>query len=879
MNCMDLAIKAAAGKLTDKELADAFNEEMKIREAFIASGKTDNLDARVARRIEQMAMDKKIEAARMKRQIAQNIKARAALDPQIKTMVDSGATYAKAIISTWEGNAKFRDHGYAKALAYEARWVGAAMAEIETNRPHIAKLFSNRAFDDDVTRELFELRKGGSPGKTGNTDAQYMARVLASRMEMARTDLNRLGAAIGKLDGYAGPQVHDDLEMLKVTSSQWVDDILPLLDIDRSFPDATDVNEVRGILDSVFDTIITGVSNDTSPLLKGQRVGPANLATRLGKHRVLHFKDAEAAIEYRDKYGRGSTIQGVFGTLMFQARTAGAMEKYGPNPKAMLLSIAAKAQKDLKARIDGMEPGKVKEKLAKQMRELTALDGDVKRLESTINDITGMATRPDSVTWAGIGQGIRAVQSVAKLGGAVLTAMPTDTVTMASAAMFRSGGFWKGMHRSLAEIANRNDGRQIGYLLGEGFDGIIGHLAASVADGAPGVMSRAMQTFFKVSGLSGWTDTARAASARVIAAELGANASNAYDSLYPALRHVLGLNGITEAKWNAIRTVGVREINGNNYITPDLVRNATDEVIAPIVASEIADARATILKPSKADNITEAMQAKFDKKRAQIIARARHDLEIDLAAYYADETSYAVIETDAKSRRFATAGFRPGTLAGETTRFIMQFKGFPIAFTQRVLGRALFNAPMGRKTQAMHIGATMAGLTVAGYMAMTMKDMARGQWPPRDPADIDWVYGAIPVPKTVIAAMMQGGALGIYGDFMFGQASRFGQGPIETLSGPAVGTAADIYNIFQDAKAGDVNAGKMLDVLISNTPYINLFYARPALDFLFLNAMREAARPGYLQRQEKRLKKERGQEYVLPRRLTEAAASRIDSRN
>ena len=102
MNCMDIAAKVANGKLTDQELADAFEQEGKIREAFIAAGKTDNLDMRVARRIAQLAMDKKVEAARMKRQIAQNIKARAYLDVQLKAFSAAGLSPRKAIIALWD---------------------------------------------------------------------------------------------------------------------------------------------------------------------------------------------------------------------------------------------------------------------------------------------------------------------------------------------------------------------------------------------------------------------------------------------------------------------------------------------------------------------------------------------------------------------------------------------------------------------------------------------------------------------------------------------------------------------------------------------------------------------------------------------------------
>jgi hypothetical protein len=133
--------------------------------------------------------------------------------------------------------------------------------------------------------------------------------------------------------------------------------------------------------------------------------------------------------------------------------------------------------------------------------------------------------------------------------------------------------------------------------------------------------------------------------------------------------------------------------------------------------------------------------------------------------FFADETSYGVIETDARSRRTTTWGTRPGTLAGEGIRFIMQFKGFPIAFRSAPSGGPHSASGKGAKLeQAAHIGTMIAGLTMAGYAAMTMKDLTRGYWPPRDPTDI----------KTWEAAFVQGGAAGIYGDYLFGRVNRFG---------------------------------------------------------------------------------------------------------
>jgi hypothetical protein len=869
MNCISLAIKAADGRLLASEIDDAILETDKIKGALIAAGKTDNLDQRALAIAMNRAMEKKIEAARLKRQVAQNIKARAAADLQIKEHLAAGRTPLQALRALYEGSQRAvkgaRSSAAAQGAAYEAKWIGSLFAGIQKDKPHLLRMLGDRNLDTAVTKELWELREGGLPGSTGNADAKWLARELSAHMEMARVELNRLGAAIGQLDGYAGPQVHDDIAMLKAGRETWVNQILPRLDLGRSFPEATSEAEVRGILSGVYDTIITGVSkSDSNPLLNGQRVGPSNLAKSMGKHRVLHFRDAQSALEYRDTFGRGSTIQGILGQLRHSAHNAGVLDRFGPNPRAMMNALAMRLQQDLRDQVSRATDLKTIARLNKQIEQLAATNGEVTRLQATLDQATGVASRPVSITSATIGSNIRAWQQMSKLGGAVLTAIPSDTMTAATAAMMRGQGFWKGLFGTIGEMMNRPNGKEIAFLLGEGFDGIVGHVSSAAVpfDLAPGAISKLTVNFFRWSGLSGWTDTVRAASARVIAAHLGFNTGKTFDALDPSLRHVLNLNGIDAPRWEAIRKAAYREVNGHNYITPDAVRHLDDALIEPIVSARIEDARAALLKPTKKGNVTDTMRAKFEEKRSQILDDGRRELELDLHRYYADETSYAVIEADAATQRMVTRGYRPGTLAGETIRYIMQFKAFPVAFSTRVLGRMALNAPAGRGTQVAHIGTMLAGLTVAGYAAILMKDAARGIWPPRDPFS----------PATWAAAALQGGALGIYGDFLFGQKSRFDQGPIETLSGPMIGNLGDLWTLYQSARDGDPNAGKALDLMLSNTPFINLFYTRPAMDFLFINSLREAVRPGYLARQSTRLKKERGQEFVLPRTVGEALA-------
>lgn len=844
------AAKAAGEELSERDMAAAYRAAQQEREKLRAAGVADGVDEKVRAAAERLAERTRIAAALQKRHAALNILARDRLDQTLDAFKKAGLSPRNALLAVMEGTQQgvegARNSVYARQLGYESRYVGGMMAEIQKNRPHLLNTLSDKRLSDDVFREMGELREGGTPGATGNDDAKYLASVFAKYAELSRTELNKLGASIGKLDGWAGAQVHDDLKMMQAGKDTWVDTIAPLLDLQRTFPEASP-NEVRDILKDVYDTLITGVPNKVTSKEKGQRVNPANLAKSLGKTRILHFKNAEAALTYRDAFGYGNSIYGVMAHQRRAAQMAAQMEVFGPNPEIMFNSLVEAERRKL--RDSDLPP-------ADKVKEIEKLNSESGALRGAFDVMSGAISRPGSVKVAKIAGDIRAVQSMAKLGGAVLTAMPTDVVGAAQAAMFRGSGFWNGMVEQVSGIfRGRPKGEQaeISFLFGEGFDSLIGEVMnrGMASDGPVGKLSRLQETFFKWNGLNWWTDVGRSVVGRTVAAEMGMRAKTAFNDLPANYKHVLGLHGIGEKQWEAIRSAGTREIDGKAYITPDAVRDLPDEAVRPLVSDRLA-------------------AAKTDERKAEILDDGRRELELSLLRFVADETNYAIVETDAASRRIATWGTRPGTFAGEAARFVMQFKGFPIAFSQRILGRSLFGGRGATKYQrimnnAPHLGALMAGLTVAGYMAMTMKDAAKGYWPPRDPLD----------PKVMTAALTQGGALGIYGDFLFGEANRFGSGALETFSGPFIGTLSDLINVPLKARTAlekgesPKMAGDLLNLALNNTPFINLAYTRPALDILFLNSLKNWASPGYTNRQRRNRQRDFNQTSPVPATLSE----------
>jgi hypothetical protein len=831
-DCFNAAHAASGEKLTREDIEAAFQrmaeEKARLQQSGDIAGLGDKLKAFAEREAERT----KIAAALQKRHAALNILVRDRLDQAVTGFVNAGMSPKKALLAVLEGTQKGVEGGRnstaALSMAYDKRYLGGLLGEMQADRPHLVGMLADKQFDGDVLREMAELKEGGKPGITKNADAIYAAKLFAKYAELSRTDLNRLGASIGKLDGWAGAQSHDDIKMIAAGKATWVDRTLQKLDLAKTFPDVSSAEDAKGILGDIYDTIITGMPNKPTASELGQRVSPANMAKSLGKSRVLHFRDAEAALVYRDEFGYGSTVSGMISHLRNASKVAGTMESLGPNPEVMFSSL-----------VDGLarkisEDPKLSDAVKKSQVASLKLDGGA--LRHALDISTGLISRPVNVTGAKIGGDIRAVESMAKLGGALFSSV-MDPVTNALSAQFRGSGFIKGFFEHLNGIRTgrpKGEVAEISYLLGEGFDGLIGHVLSphAAVDGPVGVMSKLQEKFFRYNGLTWWTDIGRAVAGRMVSSEMGMRAKTAFADLPANYRHVLGLHGITEPKWEAIRKAEFREVNGKSYVTPDRIRALPDEAFAGMGKDPAA---------------------------------ARHDLEMSVLRFVADETNYGVIVTDARSRRTTTLGTRPGTIAGEGIRFIMQFKGFPIAFGQRVLGRAAFGFRKGAKLeQTAHIGTLLAGLTMAGYAAMTMKDMAKGQWPPRDPTD----------PKTWAAAFVQGGAMGIYGDYLFSQVSRFGSGPLETAVGPSVGTASDFIKLALKARdAGlssdeQVKAADWLNFATQNTPFVNLFYVKPALDYLFVNSMKEAASPGYTRRTQGKRSKEYGQHSIFPKPLT-----------
>jgi hypothetical protein len=677
----------------------------------------------------------------------------------------------------------------------EGQYFGQLVTELE--RAGVMDTFKTGTLDVEITRALWQLNEK-TPRLDGiPADAVTIAKAIHKAQEVARADANRAGAWIGKQAGYVTRQSHDPWKMVKLGKDAWVQAIAPRLDWAKMEAQHGPIANKAEWLGKTWLNLTTGLhlkapGAETNTGFKG----PGNLAKRMSAERVLHFKSADDWTQYNQTFGMGNLREAVMRGLRSSAQNVGLMRVLGPNPEAMYNRLVDGLRRDVDAAGDGALIG--------DFERATAEDGWLSR---RLAEVTGKSNIAVNQLWARRSANFRAYQSMAKLGGAVISSM-NDLATYASEMSFQGRGFLSGISEAIGAIAQgrpAGERREILSSLGVFFDSLTAEITrtGSLDESFGGTTSRMLQTFFKWNGLNWWTETLRGSAALGMSHNLALNAGKAFSDLSPDLQRTFALFDIGAKDWDAMRASVRKDEGGTEFMVPD--------------------------------SMPEAEAMKFRR-------------------YIVDRAETAVLEPDADARAMMRQGTRPGTVIGELARFIAQFKGFSVSYTRQILGREVY----GRGPEAFAAGSVrglaklIVASTVMGYAAMTVKDMLKGK-SPRDTKD----------PKTYLKAFVQGGGAGIYGDYLFGEWNRFGQSPLESLAGPTLSTGNDALRLWSRLRSGEADAGDALRLAQNNTPFLNLFYTRMALDYLILYDMQEAIAPGTLRRMEKRTRDEYGQTFLL----------------
>ena len=732
---------------------------------------------------------------------------------------------------------------------------------------------------------------------SGDAMAKGVAKIFADVNEKLRQQFNAAGGSIGKLEGGYIPQSHDPRALLNAKYDTWREFILPLLDREKMRNPLTggvmtDADLERG-LRATYDRVTTDGWIDREPF--SQVFGKDMLAHQHSDHRFIHFKDADAYLKYQREFGHGDPFAALMGHINTMVRDTVIMERLGPDPKAMMTYIeqwvtkhAATAPRvqqmvdDVHAEIKALRAtydrsAENEAKVADIFRRANAVHAEMARVRDEGRRATGgddWAKHSSSV------DGVRALQDqVAAIYdelGSIGPALPPEiaaeigrrTLELRDLAPLPQMDDPLGYARKKLDVARR---------MFELIDGTANSPAdMKLANGLGAVRNFITATSLGSATLSAVTDLGFQAMARRFnglpvasqflqigrqfstastreAVRAGLIMDSALNVLHTQARYAGSISSSTVSGFLADRVLATSGLLawtqagkhafglelqgfladhvGHEFAKlPSLVRRMLDRHgfdaaewnTLRMAAAHSLDGSAGILRPKEVAEV--GGQALAEKYLALILR----------------ETTYAVPEVTIRARAAMTGGLKPGTAAGELIRFGAQFKSFGVTVAMMQASRIAHElAGGGIARGAMYGGALLLTTGLLGGVALQLKEIAGGRTlrdgdPTGAKGQAFWGQ-----------ALVQGGGLGIYGDFLFADVNRFGGSLGQTVAGPvwdrvtllrnlSVGNAKEAFD--RDGKK--TNAGReLVSALKQNVPGGSLWYARLAWERIVLDQL------------------------------------------
>ncbi|WMT64780.1 hypothetical protein [Enterobacter kobei] len=810
--CINAVQQAASRRLTQQEIQ---NIEDRIYQNMRQLARNDPAswramtDAERLRRAGQLAANELTnEAALKKRRVALTIAARQRLDAFIKTYQGKDGK-----LEALNRTIAFHADGKSNFLSVESRGKATrdyALSQIQEAFEAVDPRFFHLFEDEASVRDLVYEMRGQD---TGNVRAKKGAKAWAGVTELLRQRFNDAGGDIGYLENWGIPQHHSMEKVGRVSQDKWVSDVIGKLDRKYYIKDDGQLMsdaELTTFLGEAYNTIATGGLNKLSDT--GMRISGAR-SNRGNASRQIHFKDADSYLEYQREYGDRSLWEVMVGHLEGISKDIALVETYGPNPDHVFRSI-------------------LDEVTAEQATANPERTGRIKRLanstENLYNFIAGKTqpiANPHIARWS---DNIRNWMVASRLGSALLASF-SDLGTMYMSAKVANIPMNRLFMNQLEAMnpANRTElarARRAGLAM----ESLLGSVNRWAMDNmGPSVSRWAATAVMRASGLTAWTDAHKRAYGVTMMGSLGEVVSRAPDlaSLDDADFRILKSKGVTEQDFSVWKLADQEDWGkGNNtMLTPESIMRIPDDAVKHLGAPE---------------------RVKFDAMRR-------------LLGAIAEEVDMAVITPGAREQMVTGGGLQRGTWKGELVRSVFLFKSFPISVVMRHWSRAMGMPSAGGR--AAYIGTFIASTTILGALSQQLNDMASG----RNPREMTGEEA----PKFWLGALLKGGGLGLYGDFLLSDHTRYGGGALASMLGPVAGLVDDVVKLGQGIPLNAVEGkpeqtgGDLVKLGKGLIPGANLWYAKAALDHMIFNQMQEYFSPGYLRKVEHRSKKQFNQTY------------------
>jgi len=691
----------------------------------------------------------------------------------------------------------------AKAVSRDA--LRQMITTLEASDPKWFGLFENQQGVRAIIQELFGEDSGSIEARHGAAEFHKVAEQLRQRF-------NRSGGDVGSLEDWGLPHHHSQPKVARAGRDAWMADVLPRLNRDAYInPDGTRMNETQlgEFLSHAWTTIATGGANKVEP---GQFTGSGARANRGNESRQIHFKNSRSYIEYQAKYGDRSLYEVLVNHLVGVSKDIALVETYGPNPDQTFRLLRDTLVQKAKL-ADPTKIGKI--------------DRRAIRLENLYNEVAGKRAPIASEWIAKSFDTLRSWLIAARLGSSVITSF-SDDATLHLTGHVNNLPEMQLLRNELAALNPTNKMEErMALRAGLGLNTLISSLNRFGQDGlGASFSSKLANAVMRASGLNAMTEARKRAFGVTMMSSIGQISRDA-KSLAALDMHdnrILLSKGITDADFAVWKAAQLEDWGGGNN---------------------------TMLTPESIYRIPDAALKAVD--RNALPQQLREQAAMRLLGAILEETDVAVVEPGARERSQMQSHLQRGTLKGELTRSFFLFKSFPMAMIERHVVRG-WTLPTGTG-RAAYLATLLAATTVLGAASLEVNEVVSG----RDPRNL---FGGKGTTRNWFAALLKGGSLGIYGDFLFSGSTQYGSSPLATLTGPVLGLGEDFLNLTQGnlvewAQGKKTHAGaEFVRFVKGNLPGASLWYAKAAFDHLIFHQLQEYFSPGYLSRMRARSQKE-----------------------
>lgn len=674
----------------------------------------------------------------------------------------------------------------------------------------------------NVAREAF----GES---TGDAAAMALAQGWKKSSEMLRQAFNEFGGHIGHLEDWGLPQSHKWRAVREAGFEKWKADVVPALDrnrmVDRRTGAALSDARLGDVLRQVYDSIITRGWASREPT---SAAGVKSLANRRDEARVLHFKGADQWLAYQQKYGDGDPINAMFSHIDRMSRDIGLMQVMGPNPNATLSWVKSYLTKLSKTAGDDRDN--------RYNRILDRLHVNYTRSNSA----------PENAWAADIIDDMSNLATAAQLGGAIVTAVPTDMNFQRLARGFNGMPQWQALTTYLRRLDPTNPiDRFTAIRLGLGaqhFAQVLGEQGRFIGEIYGHKWSRWIaDRSLALSGLTPWTSAGRGGFATDVFLRMAKLRDTAWGGLDKDFAAYMARYGIGAGEWDILRQTPTYDLNSAVW------------------------GKVSFLRPADVLERTD-----LDRGVALDLASKLQDM--------AQSESEFAVPSESLETRAITAGFdAAGSAAGVAKRSFYKYKNFGLTMLLTHGRRmAAEGTPLSRGAYAAKL---IVSSTMAGAVALLAKDILAGKNPRQFIDEPDTPIQQQKGWRFWLNATAQGGGMGPIGDFAYaglqGDQGGTGQGLTTMLAGPLAGQVSDTTRAIFGSSPLAPSSGnqspthqnfpsRMLELTKRNMPGGNTWWARLALERYIWDNLQSGIDPGWQQRVsriEQFYRKQYGQEF------------------